>query len=484
MSGKVDRRWMSSTVALLLCAFWLPAVQAAAGAAADDEILSVAVCSIVYPVDQTPSERGYHYLFYGNGFFINEEGYLVTAAHVLSQIRSGQPYILLRPPAGPARFVRANLVAVDVDHDVAVLKATPNPFEGDYKVGYLRLSTKWPAPGGALVTASLHPSDPLHAFTQDSFVDDRTPGQVFDFQFSQLYRGRGTAELFLFNPQVRKGQSGAPVISAETQAVVGFVEGQWLRSTLVQLATAADGDTPGVGAAVPAHYVIALLLQKGIEWHAEPATVKTVDGPAAKKETFSPPVPLSLVACPFPSQSIFGGEVIFDALVDERGRISDAVTVRGDSPFVENAQQAARTWSFFPARQDGQPVASRAGVVFLFEQSHEPARAPRVEAHEEPLPGAADRGALPMEMPEPQFPATAARDGYLMLSVAVGPEGRIESLEVLQDSESLAPAAEAAVRKWQFVPGKRGGANSESMAIVVVIFRYSGSARPASTAAP
>src|SRR6201998_1838982 len=67
----------------------------------DDAALSMAICPIVYPLDQSPAERGYHYTFYGNGFFINKEGYLLTAAHVLGQLGDAQPYILLRLPIAP-----------------------------------------------------------------------------------------------------------------------------------------------------------------------------------------------------------------------------------------------------------------------------------------------------------------------------------------------------------------------------------------------
>jgi hypothetical protein len=58
----------------LACTSSLSTIHAAAENPADDTVLSDAVCPIVYPVDQSPSERGYHYLFYGNGFFINEQG--------------------------------------------------------------------------------------------------------------------------------------------------------------------------------------------------------------------------------------------------------------------------------------------------------------------------------------------------------------------------------------------------------------------------
>ena len=84
------------TLAALACIAVALHMPAAASNSFDDSALSAAICPIVYPVDQTPSAQGYHYLFYGNGFFINEQGYLLTAAHVLSQLHGGQPYVLLR----------------------------------------------------------------------------------------------------------------------------------------------------------------------------------------------------------------------------------------------------------------------------------------------------------------------------------------------------------------------------------------------------
>ena len=483
MPGKLNIRSVARALAALLCG--LCALRPAAPAAPpDDGALSAAVCSIVYPMDQTPSARGYRYLFYGNGFFINEQGYIATAAHVLSQIRSGQPYILLTPPSGPSRIMRAMLTAVDPDHDVAVLRAIPNPFDGGYKVGFLPLAPAWLAPGRTVLAASRHPIDSLHAYTTDAFVDDRSPGQIFDFQFSQLYRGLGQTELYLFTPQVRRGQSGAPLISPESQQVVGIVEGQWLRSTVVQLATADDGDLPGVGAAVPVHYLIALLQQKGIAWHAASPVSQPAASAGVAGGTFSPPTPVSLVASPFPSQALFGGEVILDALIDAKGRVSDTTIVRGDSPFLESVVAAVRTWSFSPAQLEGQPIAARVGITFRFAQSYEPLRAPPVEQHHEPMPGSLDRGAFPIVTVEPRFPPTAVRDGNAILSATVDSQGRLGPLEVLLDTELLAPASVSVIEKWRFSPARRANADSDSLAIVVVVFRFSGAARPVSASPP
>jgi hypothetical protein len=471
----VNRKIGAQTLAAIACILWPSAMHAASGKLPDDTALSAAICPIVYPVDQYPSERGYHYLFYGNGFFINEQGYLITAAHVLSQLHGGQPYILLRRLTGPPEFVSATLVVVDRDHDVAVLRATPNPFEGNYKVEFLPLAYDWLMRGHPVLAASLRPSKPLDAYTLDASVDDRSSGEVFDFQFSQLDKGRSDTELLLFNHQVRRGQSGAPVVSAESQEVVGLVEGQWLRSSLVPLATAADQGTPGIGAAVPIHYAIALLQQKGIPWHATSGALEPLDSPTVQGKGFSAPTPLSLVASPYPSQALFGGEVVLDALIDNRGRLVEIKVVRGPSPFLEKVLSTVRTWSFFPGRLDGHAVAARIGITFQFSQSFEPPRTTPVRKNDEPLTGLADRGALPVVTVEPQYPATSVGDGSVILYDLVGRQGQLTSVQVMHDSEALTSAAVAAAHQWHFVPGRRAGTDTNSAVIVVVAFRYSGS---------
>jgi outer membrane biosynthesis protein TonB len=465
------RKIAAQALAAIGCLLFLSAMSTPP---ADDAALSSAICPIVYPVDPSPSDRGYRYLFYGDGFFINEQGYLIAAAHVLSQIRGGQPYVLLRTPAGPPRFVPATLVALDRDHDVAVLRAAPNPFERGYKVGFLPLSCGWLAPGRAVLAAGLYPSQPLDAHTLDASVDDRSSAQVFDFQFSQLFQGRSDTELFLFNHEVRRGQSGAPVVSAESREVLGFVEGQWLRSRLIPPADAAESDPPGVGAAVPILYAITLLQQKGIPWHIASGALGPGDGPAPQALGFSPPVPLSLTAAPYPAQSLFGGEVVLDALIDARGGLAETNVVRGAPPLLDAVLTTVRAWSFFPARLDGHPIAARIGIAFLFSQSYEPLRAPPVHQHDDPSSIQPDRGPLPVAIVEPQYPPSAVTDGRVILYARVGPEGQLASLEILRDSESLTPAALAAVREWRFVPGRRAGSASDSAAIVVLAFRYTG----------
>src|SRR6516162_11179352 len=84
-----------------LAVFFTPKAAARSESPADDAALLASVCPVVYPLDQFPTERGYRYFFFGNAFFINEKGYLVTAAHILNSFRDGgRPYILVGSPRG------------------------------------------------------------------------------------------------------------------------------------------------------------------------------------------------------------------------------------------------------------------------------------------------------------------------------------------------------------------------------------------------
>jgi len=286
-------------------------------------------------------------------------------------------------------------------------------------------------------------------------------------------------ELFLFNRQVRRGQSGSPVVSAETHAVVGLVEGEWLRSSLVSLTATAEQTSTGTGAAIPIHYAIALLQQKNVAWHTASGAAGPAENSASAAQGFSPPAPISLVAAPFPSQALFGGEVVIDALIDARGRVAETKVVRGEAPFLEKALASVRTWSFAPAREDGTPVEARIGIIFQFSQSYEPPRIPKAHKYDEPLTAAGERGALPVVTIEPQGPAPNAQDGSVILEAPIARDGQIGSVQVLRDTDSLAAGATAAIQQWSFAAAKRGGLATDSPAIIVVAFRHAGNSQAA-----
>jgi hypothetical protein len=258
--------------ALLVCLFGGRAAGAASEDLADDASLSAAVCPVVYQLDQSPSSHGYRYSFFGNAFFINEQGYLLTVAHVLETFRDGgQPYILVSRPNSPPGLLKAAIVAVDAEHDVAILRATPNPFEGQHKITFLPLASDPVFRGQAVIALSLHPPKLQNAHTFEAPQEDRSSGEVLSFESTQLEKSAPSADVFLLSHPVTRGQSGAPVLARDSRAVVGLIEGRWLRSRSVSIAKPSSLSPSTPGAAVPIRYAIALLQRQAISWHRPPS---------------------------------------------------------------------------------------------------------------------------------------------------------------------------------------------------------------------
>jgi hypothetical protein len=462
-----------ATIAFLSC---LLSTHAVSNQPADDSSLSSAICPIAYPVDQSPSTRGYEYIFFGNAFFINKQGYLLTAAHVLSAFRNGggQPHILVDRPMAPPQLLPAELVAVDWEHDVAILRATPNPFESKYKVTFLPLTATRPLPGTSVLAVALRPSKLRSPHTFEMPVHDRLSGEVLNYQFTQEEKGAGDTELFLFSHEVLRGQSGAPVLSAETQEVVGFVEGRWLHAAAVPAGTAEEQLIPTQGAAVRIHYAIALLQEKGIAWQSSSGTSSQTQTPADPVKDCPLPTPLSLVAAPYPPQSLSGSEILLDALVNISGRLVDIKVVKGDAPFLEKALSAVRTWTFLPALTGGHPVEVRIGIAFQFPQMYPSTAARRAHNYEEPLAKSAERGALPVVTVEPQNLSNNGAEASVILFDRIDRQGEVTSTQIFQDLPPLTPLAVTAARQWRFVPGKHAAAATDSAAVVVFTFRHAG----------
>jgi S1-C subfamily serine protease len=258
-------------LAVLACAlgpFAVRAKQAQANSTYDPAIASV--CPVVYPDDQAPASRGYHYTFFGNAFFINDEGYLLTVAHVLETFRDGgQPYILVNRPNSPPQLLKVTVIAKDLQHDVAILRATPNPFSSKYQVAFVPLASEPAAKGQGVLALSLHPQKLQNAYSFDSTREDSSPGTVLSYESTQLEKSAPAVDVFLLSHPVVKGQSGSPVLAVDSRAVVGLVEGLWLRGTPLSVAKSSALPTSTPGAAIPIRYAIALLKEHNVSWRGD-----------------------------------------------------------------------------------------------------------------------------------------------------------------------------------------------------------------------
>lgn len=255
-----------------------------------DDPASAALCPVVYPDDETPAARGYHYTFFGNAFFINDQGYLLTVAHVLETFRDGgQPYILVNRPYSPPRLLKVTVIAKDTQHDIAILRATPNPFGGNYSVAFLPLASEPAARGQAVLALSLHPRRLQDAQSFEAEREDSSPGTVLSYESTQLEKSAPPADVFLLSHPVVKGQSGSPVLALDSHTVVGLVEGLWLRGTPLSLAKSAAQPTGTPGAAIPIRYALTLLQQNNISGSSTARPTPTSKPPSSTQSSSSQP---------------------------------------------------------------------------------------------------------------------------------------------------------------------------------------------------
>jgi hypothetical protein len=281
----------------LVCAFIPlgPRRVAAQTTSADNlnDAASAALCPVVYPDDETAASHGYHYTFFGNAFFINDEGYLLTVAHVVETFQDGgQAYILVNRPDAPARLLKVAVIAKDAQHDVAILRASPNPFAGKYNVSFVALSPEPAVRGQGVLALSLHPRKLQNAQSFEAQSEDSSPGTVLSYESTQLEKTGPAADVFLLSHPVVKGQSGSPVLALDSHAAVGLVEGLWLRGTPLRAAKSAPMPTGTPGAAIPIRYAIALLQKQGIVWHsAPPSSPSTPTSPVTSQSGSDRPNP-------------------------------------------------------------------------------------------------------------------------------------------------------------------------------------------------
>jgi outer membrane biosynthesis protein TonB len=389
--------------------------------------------------------------------------------------------------------VHATLVAADWAHDVAVLRATPNPFAKGYGVKFLPLTITRPAIGKELLLASLHPADPQFSYSLQKPVEDRVSGKFLNYEFS-AGESEGTGrELIAISQNVIEGQSGSPIIETDTREVVGVALGRWLYPGLLSLAASAGRKGASPGAVLPIHYAIALLRDNGIAWEsnggglrtteqviaqteaqniAESAAQGTVPGGAEQAGENRLPVPVSVVTTPYPPQALFGGEVGLDAQIDAGGKLENLGVVRGDAPFLEPVLDTAQTWSFDPARSNGQAVAASVGIYFQFPQSFLPPLAPTEHSFDDDAAtDAPNHAALPTFTVEPEYPANTVVEGTVAIYAVIDRDGHVTSTNVLRQLDPLTDTTLAAIHQWHFIPAKRDGANVESAMVIVVVFR-------------
>lgn len=226
----------------------LPAVvNAGASAELPADQREIRMPAVVTPTPRADEASGNADGKAGTGFFISNDGMLLTAAHVASGC--GRMQIISNYV--PRSWV--SLLATDQEHDIAVLKAA-----GVRPPGVVRLASVAPTSGKLFVIG--YPASATLTVPAETWAvmeNDKFPGNV-----GSLTNPRDL--LWMSAPDVTHGYSGGPIFDPRSGAVVGLVKGEvdggYLR--LVR-------DMPTTGIAIgPGIDSIAALLRREVPYAA------------------------------------------------------------------------------------------------------------------------------------------------------------------------------------------------------------------------
>jgi len=166
-----------------------------------------------------------------------------------------------------------------------------------------------------------------------------------------------------------------------------------------------------------------------------------------------------------------------DVNVDGTGAVQQVNVVRDVPPLTKAAKDGVSGWKFTPAMKGGQPVAGVARVNVVFN----PFNPADVSIPNQPLPSPENPGAHgsgDFQLADVTkanyavYPPNTVAFGTVVLDVAVGPDGSVAGLRVMQ-GRGLGPltgAATRAIRSWSFVAAQYGGKAVESHTIVAYVF--------------
>ncbi len=279
------------------------------------KLVKPSVVQITYQMDQFPEETRHALgsLFFmgpaGTGFIVNEGGYIVTALHVLSffdnvhgfsvgghMYPAGRNRLLVGIPlpntdTGSLKirgsFLVTSFTVVDTDsaHDLALLKIERRSFV----LGAARSGT-----ADVATFSIVRPEDgeklAVSGYPLGKNVLVTTSGAVasswgYEDTNVPLF-GRpgltvpGIKDIFLVDLHLNHGNSGGPVYSIETGAVVGMADAYALEDNVMLAPSPGDKPDPafdstsgralmtnaGLGIVVPARYVANLLKKNNVKW--------------------------------------------------------------------------------------------------------------------------------------------------------------------------------------------------------------------------
>jgi S1-C subfamily serine protease len=237
----------------------------------------------------------------GTGFVVSDEGYVLTAAHVITDteaaLRANNATkveffvgISIDTISGPMATFRGSFTNVpctikdtDTLHDIAILQLAQNPFSATFRLG-IKIGDKQPKvtlsvaildqslpPEGQTVLVSGYPLSIPTLVTQKGMVASET--------YTVVQTQRPNAPVGLLNTEVEDtilldavvnpGNSGGPVYLPGGRSAIGicdaYQQSPIFTTQRPQTAVPGVGQNSGLAVVIPIKYAIALLQKNKIE---------------------------------------------------------------------------------------------------------------------------------------------------------------------------------------------------------------------------
>ncbi len=192
----------------------------------------------------------------------------------------------------------------------------------------------------------------------------------------------------------------------------------------------------------------------------------------AQAQQFREPELASAGELVHPFSSIVYGTVAVELTVSQAGDVESVNVTRDVATLSLEAVRDVQKWTFRPAISDGNPIASKASVILMFNpRLNNPPGIP-LTPEAELSDGEVSRFAPPkvMHVVYPRYPISSVGMGTVVLEVQVGLSGEVELMRVVRDIKSLTPEAIEAVKRWTFRPARLDGRETPSRAWVAILF--------------
>lgn len=217
----------------------------------------------------------------GSGFLINDEGYFITAAHVLALYapESGQLTATRRSKRGDGSGLWFDIIEKDEQHDLALCKLkgfyahfpksilAQIPKDAVQPFASLAISAEQPETGRFVLIAgfplgSWNPAIQLGTVAATQTINPNVPGVP-----------AGRRELLQISVSGNKGNSGCPVIDLRSGRVIGVI----IQEVVSPLYSSFEGSLPfgqssGIMLAAPAHWIQELLERHQVKSAFHPPT--------------------------------------------------------------------------------------------------------------------------------------------------------------------------------------------------------------------